>query len=92
MVRLNVSMITETSENAKKLVEVATELVAFSLRDKGCIGYDLYQSKTNDDRYMIVETWESQADLKAHSETEHFKRLAPELQKYSTVTTEVFDF
>lgn len=85
-------MIAETAENAKKLVEKATELVSFSLHDKGCIGYDLYQSKTNDDRYLIVETWESEEALKAHQCTDHFKRLAPDLQKYSTVTTERFDF
>lgn len=92
MVRLNVSMIVETSENAKKLVEKATELVELSLRDKGCISYDLYKSTTNDDRYMIIETWTSEEDLKAHMETEHFKRLVPELEKYSTLTLEKFDF
>lgn len=92
MIRLNVSMITETADNAAKLVEAATELVAFSLRDKGCISYDLYQSKTNSDRYMIVETWASRDDLKAHSESEHFKRLVPEMEKYSTLTMEEFEF
>lgn len=92
MIRLNVSMIAETSEAAKKLVEAATELVAFSLRDKGSISYDLYQSKTNDDRYMIVETWESREALKAHSESEHFKRLVPELEKHSDLTMEEFEF
>ena len=92
MIRLNVSMIAETSENGRKLVEVASELVAFSLRDKGCIGYDLYQSKTNDDRYMIIETWETEEDLKAHTETEHYKRLSPELHKYSSLTLQKFEF
>lgn len=92
MVRLNVSMITETAENARKLEEAATELVAFSLRDKGCVSYDLYQSKTNNDRYMIVETWETPEDLKAHSETEHYRRLSPELNRHSNLTVERFDF
>ncbi len=92
MVRLNVSMIVETSENRKKLVESATDLVGFSLRDKGCISYDLYKSTTNDDRYMIIETWESEDDLQAHMASDHFKRLVPEIQKYSTMTLEKFDF
>lgn len=92
MIRLNVSMIVETEENRRHLVEAATELVAFSLRDKGCISYDLYESKTNDDRFMIIETWESREDLKAHSESDHFKRLAPELEKYSNLTMEEFEF
>ena len=92
MVRLNVSMIVETSENREKLVEKATELVEYSLRDKGCIGYDLYKSTTNDDRYLIMETWASEEDLKAHMASDHFKRLVPEIEKYSTMTLEKFDF
>ncbi len=92
MIRINVEMIVETSENRKPLVEAAMNLVAASLRDKGCIGYDLLQSKTNDDRYMIVETWATEEDLKAHSESEHFKKYVPEMEKYSTLTMEKFDF
>ena len=92
MIRLNVSMIVETSENAKHLYNTAIKLVEESLRDKGCIDYDLYQSKTNDDRYMIIETWESKEALDAHMATEHFQKLVPEMQKYATVTITQFDF
>ncbi len=92
MIRINASMITETSENRKHAYDAAIELVEFSLHDKGCIGYDLYESKTNDDRLMIVETWESEEALKAHMESDHFRRLVPELQKYSTMTMEKFKF
>lgn len=92
MIRLNVSLIVETEEDRKALRDAATELVAFSLRDKGCIGYDLYESTTNNDRYLIVETWESEEDLKTHSETEHFKRLVPEMQAHSKMIMERFDF
>ena len=92
MIRINVSMIVETSENRKPLVDAAIDLVAASLRDKGCIGYDLLESKTNDDRYMIVETWATKEDLEAHMATEHFRRYVPELEKYSTMTMEKFEF
>ncbi|MBD5298998.1 MAG: antibiotic biosynthesis monooxygenase [Bacteroides sp.] len=92
MVRLNVSMIVEKSENRKPLFETALDLVAFSLKDKGCIDYDLYESKTNNDRLMIIETWASKEDLKAHMDTDHFKRLVPELEKYATLTMTEFDF
>ena len=92
MIRLNVAVIAETAENAKKFKEAAIELVSFSLRDKGCISYDLYESKTNDDRFMIIETWESEEALKAHSESDHFKRLVPEMKKYANLITEKFTF
>lgn len=92
MIRLNVSMIVEEESRRKPLIEAATELVEFSLRDKGCIDYDLYASTTNDDRLLIVETWESEEDLKRHSESEHFKRLVPRLEELATLTMEKFDF
>lgn len=92
MIRLNVTMIVETSEDRRHLVEAAMDLVAASLRDKGCIGYDLLESKTNDDRFMIVETWATEEDLKAHSDSDHFHKYVPLLEKYSTLTMERFDF
>ncbi|MBD5259982.1 MAG: antibiotic biosynthesis monooxygenase [Bacteroides sp.] len=92
MIQLNCSLIVETSENVKPLMEQAIELVAFSLHDKGCISYDFYQSLTNDDRFMILETWESEEALKAHSESDHFKRIVPRLKELATMTLERFDF
>lgn len=85
-------MILEVSENRKPLIETAMELIELSLREKGCIDYDLYVSLTNDDRYEIVETWKSQKDLNDHKASEHFLRLVPKLQSLATVTIEQFDF
>lgn len=92
MIRLNCSLIVEKAENIRPLIEQAMELVAFSLHDKGCIDYDFLQSITNDDRFMIVETWEDDESLKAHSESEHFRRIVPRLKELSTMTLERFDF
>lgn len=92
MIRVNCTMLIEKSENRKPLIEAATELVELSLKDRGCIGYDLYGSLTNDDHLMIVETWKSQRDLNDHEASEHFLRLVPKLQTLSTMTLEQFDF
>lgn len=92
MIRVNCTMLIEKSENRKPLIEAATELVELSLKDHGCIGYDLYGSLTNDDHLMIVETWKSQRDLNDHMASEHFLRLVPKLESLSTMTLEQFDF
>lgn len=92
MIRLNVNMLIEDSDLRKPLLETATELVELSLHDKGCIDYDLYASTTEDDRYMIYETWASEEDLRRHQESEHFRRLVPRLKETATLTTERFDF
>lgn len=92
MIRLNVSLLIEKSENRKPLIEAATELVELSLHDKGCISYDVYGSLTNDNHLLICETWQDRPDLDKHMATEHFKRLVPRLEELSTLTMEIFTF
>lgn len=92
MIRINCNALVEESEKIKLFIETVTELVAYSLHDKGCVSYDLYRSMTNDDRFIIVETWVDEDALKAHQVSEHFKRLVPEMKALATVTTEVFKF
>lgn len=92
MIRLNVSLLIEKAENRKPLVEAATELVELSLHDKGCIDYDLYNSTTADDRLLIYETWIDKQSLERHMQSEHFKRIVPQLEQLSTMTLERFDF
>lgn len=92
MIRLNVSLLIEDSDRRQPLVEAATELVEFSLRDKGCIDYDLYASATANDRLLIYETWKDEESLNAHMASDHFRRLVPRLQELATMTIERFDF
>lgn len=92
MIRLNVFFLVEKAENKKPLIEAATELVELSLHDKGCIGYDLFASQTVDNHLMICETWSSREDLDKHMNSEHFKRLVPQLQELATMTLEEFNF
>ena len=92
MIRVNVSLLIEKSENRRPLIEAATELVELSLHDKGSIDYDLLGSLTADDRLMIYETWQSRADLEAHMASEHFKRLVPRIESLATMSLEEFTF
>lgn len=92
MVRINVSLLIEEESRRKPLIEAATELVELSLKDNGCIDYDLYASTTADDRLMIYETWKSEEDLKRHEASEHFRRIVPRMQDLATMTIEKFDF
>lgn len=92
MIRLNCGLIAETEENRQKAIALAKELVSLSLHDKGCVEYDLLGSLTNTDRLVIYETWENEADLKAHMASEHFRRLVPAIQEVATLTLEQFNF
>lgn len=92
MIRLNCFLEIADSSFKKQAVETAIELVEFSLKDKGCISYEAFLSLTSDNHIEIVETWEDEECLMAHSESEHFKRLVPRLRECGNMTLEKFNF
>ena len=76
MIRLNV-FIRTTESNRAEILSVAKELVTASLKDEGCIAYDIFESATRQDVLMICETWSDAKALAAHEQASHFTTLVP---------------
>lgn len=91
MIRLNV-FVQVSEANRASVVEMAKQLVAASLQDAGCVAYDLFESATRPDVLMICETWADEAALAAHSATEHFTTLVPQIKQLATLKQERFTF
>lgn len=91
MIRLNV-FIQVDEKNHDAVVAAAKELVAASLKDQGCIAYDLFQSATRPDVLMICETWADAASLSAHEAASHFTTLVPRIQSLAVMKLEKFNF
>jgi len=91
MIRLNV-FIQTSAANRSAVAETAKELVAASLKDEGCIAYDLFESSTRPDVMMICETWKDEAALAAHEATPHFTTLVPKLESLAALKLEKFPF
>lgn len=91
MIRLNV-FIQVDEKNHDAVVAAAKELVAASLKDQGCIAYDLFQSATRPDVLMICETWADAASLSAHEAASHFTTLVPQIQSLAAMKLEKFNF
>lgn len=81
-----------SADKRDTVVEIAKELVKHSLQDNGCIAYDLYESATRHNTLMICETWKDPEVLEAHQQSEHFKRLVPQLEELSNMKPEKFNF
>ena len=79
-------------KNHDAVVAAAKELVAASLKDQGCIAYDLFQSATRPDVLMICETWADAASLSAHEAASHFTTLVPRIQSLAAIKLEKFNF
>ena len=91
MIRLNV-FIQVSESNRAALLEAAKELVASSLKDGGCIAYDIFESSTRPDILMICETWADEESLAAHEKAAHFVKLVPKIQTLGSVKIEKFIF
>ncbi len=91
MIRLNV-FIQVSDSNRAALLEAAKELVASSLKDGGCVAYDIFESSTRPDILMICETWADEESLAAHEKAVHFVTLVPKIQKLGTMKIEKFVF
>lgn len=91
MIRLNV-FIQVSAENRAAVLESAKELVAYSLKDNGCIAYDVFESATRSDVLMICETWKDAESLSAHEKQTIFVALVPKIQGLAAMKLEKFEF
>lgn len=66
-----VATLTIKPGSMEALREPAAACIAETLKEKGCISYDLLQSTTNPDQIVFVERWETREDLTAHSKQPH---------------------
>ncbi len=55
-------------------LQAAIALTAKSQGHEGCRAYDVFESATRPDVFMICETWQDQAALDRHMQTEEFIR------------------
>lgn len=74
MIRVVVPATVQVSALPRAL-ELYRELVEETRTETGCISYELLQRADDPTRLLLVEEWESQAHLDAHTRTPHFIRL-----------------
>ncbi len=91
MIRLNV-FIDVKPENRAAVLEAARELVACSLKDEGCVAYDVFESATRSNVLMICETWRDAGSLDAHQKSAHFTTLVPRIESLAPMKLEQFEF
>ncbi len=58
------------------------ELVRLSQAEPLCISYDLFVDQKDPGHFTFIETWPNRAALDLHCETEHFRRLVPQIDAH----------
>jgi len=58
---------------ADKAAVEARKVVAGTVKEDGCIFYDMHRSVNDPDKLVVVERWASREALDAHMHTPHLK-------------------
>ena len=72
-------------------LSAAKELTAASLKQDGCIAYDVFASATRPGVLLICETWRDEAALEAHAASEPFVKNVAIINDSGEMKIEKFD-
>ena len=67
-------------------------LTAKSVHHEGCVAYDVFESATRKDVFMICETWTDEAALEKHSQTPEFAECVAKIEECGLLKLEKFAF
>lgn len=89
MLRINCFVRVTDMARRDEVISEAKALVEATLKnDKGCKGYDFFESTTRPDVFMFCETWESSIALDTHSKAEHFKKHVGAIENMAEMSIE----
>lgn len=58
------------------------ELVEKTRQEPLCLAYELCVNQKDPGHFIFMEAWPDRAALDAHCQTEHFRRLVPQIDQY----------
>lgn len=68
-------------DKIEKILNLARDLVEKTVKEDGCIKYEMYQDEKNPSTLIMIEEWETIEDLKAHMSSDHFKEIVPQMNE-----------
>ena len=83
MVRVIASLFIK-NEHIDTVKPLFREMLEATQKEKGCIEYRLFEKEGEPGFYVFVEEWESSEDLKNHSQSEHYKRIVPQVGSFKS--------
>ncbi len=92
MIRINCFFQAGEGERDYKDALLAAILLAEkSIKHAGCVAYDVFQSASRSDVFMICETWQDRDSLDKHSTTPEFKQYCKIMNERGTLKIEQFE-
>lgn len=69
------------ADKLDRILELSREMVEKTVKEEGCIKYELFQDTKDPKVLIIIEEWENEEALNKHIASEHFKRIIPQLNE-----------
>jgi quinol monooxygenase YgiN len=69
-------------EEIEKFKELVVELIQETLKEEGCISYNLYEDINNKQILTFIEEWKDKKAIELHRNSAHFKNIIPQLAKF----------
>ncbi|WP_214700602.1 putative quinol monooxygenase [Exiguobacterium sp. s57] len=81
MILVNATFDIQASQRENFLRDIQV-LIDSSKQEAGCVGYDLYESTSVENRFVMIENWEDQAALEQHNQNPVLINFAQNVANY----------
>ena len=81
-----------SEDKIEKGMELLEELRDASVKEDGCIKYEIFKDVDDELCLIIFEQWEDENFQIAHTKTEHFNRLIPLINECLSKDNEITKF
>lgn len=71
-------------EHIDRVLPLYRELVEKTRQEPRCFSYELCVDQKDPGHFVFIEEWPDRAALDAHCQTEHFRRLVPQIDQYQS--------
>ncbi|WP_043931406.1 putative quinol monooxygenase [Bacillus sp. EB01] len=80
MIRVVCKQKLKPEANLEEYLGLAREVVAETRKEKGCIMYTYHQAIHDPLILATIEEWEDEESLDLHNQSDHIKRIVPQLR------------
>ena len=84
-----VSKLYVMEDRVEEFLEIFKGMIEPTQKEKGYIEYEMYQDEENPALLIVLEKWETREDFDNHLQSEHFKKIVPEMMKLMSKETEL---
>lgn len=75
MIYNNVMLTVNTPGDVEEVRSLLAEQARRSVEEPGCVRFEVYQSQSDPQQFLLVEQWQSQQDLDRHKLAKAFTEL-----------------